>query len=216
MKAMRFDSDGLNSCALTVVAVSVLVLGVGCSPDRGKPPKDSGPATASAAGDPWAQLLQATPHPYLLPLPGSERTVLDGTYVKIDPKKEPPVHCLRCPDYAPEGGVWKLNLDRGIFRVYHVPSGWQSIGSFVISRDRETKLEFPDRLVLFNDPTCTGVVGMYTWEFEDGSLVLDVIEDTCSIHLRAMNLTSLPWQSCFPPGIEAAITDHWQKPLGCD
>jgi hypothetical protein len=142
--------------------------------------------------------------------------VLNGTYVKFDPKEEPPVHCLRCPDYAPEGGVWKLHLDRGIFRIFHEVTGWQSAGSFVITRDRETKLEYPERLVLFNDPTCTGVVGVYTWDYGNGNLILRVVDDTCSIHLRAMNLTALPWQSCYPPGIEAGITDHWPKPPGCD
>jgi hypothetical protein len=43
-----------------------------------------------------------------------------------------------------------------------------------------------------------------------------VIEDECAIGLRAMNLTNLPWLSCHPPSTEAAITDHWPKPRGCD
>jgi hypothetical protein len=31
-----------------------------------------------------------------------------------------------------------------------------------------------------------------------------------------MNLTNFPWQSCQPANIEAAITDHWAKPPGCN
>jgi hypothetical protein len=59
------------------------------------------------------------------------RTALDGTYTKLDPKKAPPVPCRRCPDYVPQGGIWKLNLDKGIFRIFHESTGWRSIGSDV-------------------------------------------------------------------------------------
>jgi len=34
--------------------------------------------------------------------------------------------------------------------------------------------------------------------------------------LRAMNLTQHPWLSCRPPNIEAAVTERWPKPEGCD
>jgi hypothetical protein len=122
---------------------------------------------------------------------------------------------LRCPDYAPEGGTWKLHLDRGVFRVFHVETGWHSLGSFVLSKDRRTAGTI-DQLVLFNDPNCPGYIATYTWQLQDGDLVLEAIEDSCSIHLRAINLTNLPWRSCRPPNTEAAITDHWHKPPGCE
>jgi len=156
--------------------------------------------------DIWSALLQRTPFPYATPLPPPTRTVLDGTYAKLDPKEGTPVPCRRCPDYAPEGGIWKLHLDNGVFRIYHQVTGWRSIASFTVSQDR---------LYLFNDPVCTDAVGAYKWELERGTLTLEVIEDECAIRLRAMNLTGLPWLSCRPPNAEAAVTDHWWKPPGC-
>jgi hypothetical protein len=84
-----------------------------------------------------------------------------------------------------------------------------------VTRDRWTS-GAPDQLLLFNDPTCPEALGLYTWRLEDGNLILEVIHDTCAIYLRAMNLTSLPWQSCQPPSIEAGISDHWLKPPGCE
>ena len=208
----------INQLKPAVAAAVVLVLAVtGCSAAA-----DQGQHTAPAASlvpaeptDVWAAALNKAPFPYLLPLPEPRRTPLDGTYTKVELKETPLVHCLRCPDYAPEGGIWKLNLDRGVFRVFHEATGWQSIGSFVVTRDRWTS-GAPDQLLLFNDPTCPDAIGLYAWHFEEGSLVLDVLDDTCAIHLRAMNLTGLPWLSCLPPNLEAGITDHWPKPPGCD
>ena len=34
--------------------------------------------------------------------------------------------------------------------------------------------------------------------------------------LRAANFIDQAWLSCRPPNTEAAITDHWNKPEGCD
>ncbi len=71
-------------------------------------------------------------------------------------------------------------------------------------------------ILLANDPVCHELWGFYRWRLEEGSLTLTMIEDKCAIGLRAMNLTHLPWVSCQPPNIEAAITEHWPKPAGCD
>jgi hypothetical protein len=49
-----------------------------------------------------------------------------------------------------------------------------------------------------------------------GQLILEVIHDECGFGLRAASLTAQPWLSCQPPSTEAAISDHWQKPPGCD
>jgi hypothetical protein len=43
-----------------------------------------------------------------------------------------------------------------------------------------------------------------------------VITTVKKLDSRAMNLANLPWQSCQPPNTEAAITDHWPKPIGCN
>jgi hypothetical protein len=132
----------------------------------------------------WAKLLQKTPYPHTAPLPARVPTALDGTYTKFDPKKTPPVPCRRCPDYLPQGGIWKLNLDKGIFRIFHESTGWRSIGSFVIDGNR---------VQVFNDPCCIDVKGFYRWTLAQGRLSLQVVEDKCAIGQRANNLTKLPW-----------------------
>jgi len=71
-------------------------------------------------------------------------------------------------------------------------------------------------MVLANDPTCIEDIGVYRWRLEKGRLTVEVIDDPCAIKLRAMNLTQQPWLSCRPPNIEAAVTEHWPKPEGCD
>jgi len=141
----------------------------------------------------WIELLKRHPYPYLIPIPEPRPTELDGAYTRIVVSPVERVHCLRCPDYAPEGGVWKLSLNKGVFRIFHVESGWKSIGTFIVSGDR---------LLLANDPNCVDGVGLYRWQLEKGQLVLETIDDPCAIKLRAMNLTQQPWMSCRPPNIE--------------
>ncbi len=155
----------------------------------------------------WSELLQKTPFPHTAPLPARTHTTLDGTYTKFDPKKTPPVPCRRCPDYVPQGGIWKLNLDKGIFRIFHESTGWRSIGSFVIDQNR---------VQVFNDPCCIAVKGFYRWTLDQGDLKLQVVEDKCAIGQRAKNLTQIPWQSCLPSSMEAGFSGHWEKPAGCE
>jgi hypothetical protein len=169
-------------------------------------PEPSGNANGSTAAI-WTELLQKSPYPHTAPLPPHRPTALDGVYTKFDPKKTPPVPCRRCPDYMPEGGIWKLNLNNGIFRIFHEISGWRSIGSFVVDGNQ---------IRLFNDPSCMEVMGSYTWTLKEGRLRLPVIQDECAIGLRAENLTKLSWMSCQPPLKEAGTSGHWQKPSGCD
>ena len=114
--------------------------------------------------------------------------------------------CRRCPDYAPEGGIWKIQFDKGVFRIIHLSSGWKSIASFTLEGDR---------LLLFNDPVCHETTGIYAWKAAEGQIVFTAIEDECAIRLRAINLTQQPWLSCRPPNTEAATTGHWPEPLGC-
>lgn len=165
-------------------------------------PSGDGTANGSRAAI-WADLLQKTPFPHTAPLPPYAATVLDGTYAKIDPQKTPPVPCRRCPDYVPEGGVWKLQLDKGVFRIFHELTGWRSIGSFVVEGNR---------VRLFNDPTCMEVTGSYTWTLKEGRLNWRVVQDECAIGMRAKNLMQQPWLSCQPLSLEAG----WEKPAGCD
>jgi len=201
--------DRIALGTLATLALLVLLVAVACSPATGDGPPNT-PQVSTAAptpGDGWSVLLSRTPYPYRMPLPPPTPTGLDGTYAKFELKETEPVHCLRCPDYAPEGGVWKLSLDRGVFRIYHAVTGWRSLGSFTVA---------DDRLVLANDPNCPDDIGTYTWQRQEGQLILSEVDDPCAIRLRAMNLTNLPWLSCQPPNAEAGITDHWLKPRGCE
>lgn len=159
------------------------------------------------SSDPWFELLQRSPYPYTLPLPPPNATIMDGTYTKVETKETPPVPCRRCPDYAPEDGLWKLNFTKGVFRIFHTVTGWKDMCSFILSGDQ---------LTLANDPVCHEIIGVYRWKLEEGKLILTVVDDNCAIGLRAMNLTKLPWLSCQPPNTEAAVTDHWPKPPGCE
>jgi hypothetical protein len=174
------------------------------------PPPTSTRESAAAnptPADRWSELAQRTPYPYSTPLPAAETTILDGTYTKVDPRQAGHIPCKRCPAYPPGGGVWKLSLDKGIFRIYHPLTGWVTIGSFTVTEDQ---------INLFNDPHCFQDTGVYRWRMEDGSLTLTAVEDNCGVYLRAQNLEALPWESCEPPSTEAAITNHWPIPPGCE
>jgi hypothetical protein len=168
-------------------------------------------ATATAGptpADPWDQLFLHTPYPFTAALPPAEASSLDGVYTKLVDTGRPTVHCVRCPEYAPYDGVWRISFDDGIFRIYHADTGWVGIASFTAT---------VDTLTLFNDPTCPEVTSRYTYTLADGQLVFaDPDADPCAIKLRTMNLTQQPWSSCQPPNREAAISGHWPVPEGCD
>jgi hypothetical protein len=192
---------------LAITGVCLALVNLSCSSHTqtgGQAGKPSGAGTANGSTSViWTELLQKTPFPHTAPLPPQKRTVLDGTYTKFDPKKTPAVACRRCPDYVPEGGIWKLHLNKGVFRIFHEFTGWRSIGSFVVEGNR---------VQLFNDPTCIEVTGMYTWTLEAGRLNWMVVQDECAIGMRAKNLAQQPWLSCQPPSMET----NWQQPPGCD
>lgn len=193
------------------ILITLLILLAACA---GKPAATSAPPIdgtpmieITPTVDRWVELLERTPYPWSTPLPPVETSPLDDTYVKLDPSPATPFPCRRCPDYALDGGgVWKLSLDDGIFRIYFTVNGWRSLGSFTVSGDH---------IFFFNDPNCPKVIGEYQWRLENGALTFKEINDTCSIHLRAENLVRQPWLSCRPPNREAAVSDHWLKPAGC-
>ena len=200
---VKFLVTALTLLGILVVLNAAFPTGVfGTEPEPASP---SGKSRSTSAI--WAELLQKTPYPHTAPLPAGVPTALDGTYTKFDPKKAPPVPCRRCPDYVPQGGIWKLNLDRGIFRIFHVSTGWRSIGSFVIEGSR---------IRFFNDPCCMEVNGNYRWTLTQGRLNLMVVDDKCAIGQRAKNLTKLPWLSCQPPSTAAGDGGHRDRPPGCE
>lgn len=191
------------------ILIPLLLLITACVPPNQQRIKPS-PSVSGPTGTPtdiWIALFERTPVPWATPLPPLEPTILDATYVKINPRLATPFPCKRCPDYALEGGLWKFSLSKGVFRIYYTMTGWRSLGSYAVAEDR---------LHLFNDPYCNRETGIYNWKIKDGALILTEIDDPCSQGLRAANLTDQPWLSCTPPNLEAMITDHWQKPQGCD
>jgi len=191
-----------------IMVITLLSLVVACtSPERPTPPSTAVIQTTPSPTDAWSALFERTPYPYTTPLPPADPTLLDGTYVELDPIQGTRVPCRRCPPYPPEGGVWKLSLDKGIFRLYHEFTGWHTLGSFEI---------LADRIVLFNDPHCYEAVGVYAWRLDEGQLIFEVIEDGCGPDLRAARFTRLAWTNCQPPSTEAAVSGHWPTPAGCD
>ena len=194
-----------RGCYLTVAVIAMWAW-VDVAPTGAQPGPD-GVHVQPPAKAAWNELLQRSPFPYLIPLPEPRPTAVDGTYTKSVVAHAERVHCLRCPDYAPEGGLWRIHFDKGTFRIIHAETAWKSIGTFIVAGDR---------LLLANDPNCIDTVGLYTWRVEGGQLFLEAIDDPCAIKLRGLNLTQQPWRACRPPTIEAAVTEHWPKPEGCD
>lgn len=190
----------LTACASTAITNTPVAAKLNAAIST---PTDDPNATPTSI---WFALQERTPYPYLTPLPPPNPSVIDGTYVKSEESLYAPVHCRRCPDYASDGGIWILRFDKGIYRIHSRLTGWRSVGSYSLTEDR---------LTLFNDVYCGNEIGTYAWSVEQRKLVLEEIKDDCSFRLRAKNLTLLPWASCQPPNIEAAISDHWQIPAGC-
>jgi hypothetical protein len=186
-----------RTAVLAITSVFLVSVNLDCwsraqTGEQAREPSRAGSANSSTLVI-WAELLQKTPFPHTAPLPPQKHTALDGTYTKFDPKKTPAVPCRRCPDYVPAGGIWRLQLSKGVYRIFHEFSGWRSIGSFVVEGTR---------VKLFNDPTCIEVTGTYTWTFEAGRLNWVVVQDECAIGMRAKNLMQQPWLSCQPPSTE--------------
>jgi hypothetical protein len=187
-------------------AVFLAFLISACQPASPSVPTSTAAPTGTPS-DPWQALFGHTPVPWTTPLPPEEATILDATYVKVNPRLATPFPCKRCPDYKLDGGLWKLSLDKGTFRILFTVNGWRSLGSYTVSGDK---------IYFFNDPYCNWETGVYTWTLEEGSLLLTEVDDPCSQGLRAANFVDQPWLSCRPPNAEAAITDHWKKAAGCD
>ena len=161
----------------------------------------------------WASFQQVMPVPFTTPLPDEVWTPIDGTYAKFDPSEPQWWACRRCADYRPAGGIWKLQFNQGVMRIYYNVTGWRSIASYTVS---------DDRLYLFNDPYCPQKVGEYIWKLEDKwglddrELILEVVDDSCSINLRGENLSEFAWSSCQPPNYMTGASDHWHKLPGCE
>ena len=180
-----------TSFILIAFAVLLLMPDAGL-PEGGKTGRNS-PQTKNAVKDQWGELLQRKPYPYTIPLV-AKPTALDGTYVKKTQKEGPIVPCRRCPDWMSYPGIWRLNLNQGVYRIYHRATGWKSIGTCIVA---------DNRIILANDPSCIKGIGVYTWKLEAGKLIFKVIDDECAIRLRALNLMEVPWILSQPPSSES-------------
>lgn len=158
-------------------------------------------STVTTPTSAWDSLLQATPHAYFTPLPDSVPQSIDGTYAKIDQSWPQWWKCLRCADYRVTGGVWKLQFDKGVMRIFYETNGWRSLSSYTIEGDR---------LYLFNDPYCPENTGEYKWSVQNGQLSLDALNDPCAFDLRAENLTRQSWNACPDPSDVSSAA-----PAGC-
>jgi hypothetical protein len=170
-----------------VEAICLFFLLASCSPDAGAPSPPPAAEGTPAWPDLWARIQEQDPYPYSRPLPPAEKTAVDGTYGKLDPREGTRPLCMRCMPYPAEGGLWLLRLDKGVYRIFSTRSlsGWRSMGSFVISGNE---------LVLFNDPHCMDVTGRYRWRLDSKALLLEAIEDECADGFRAITFTNYPWE----------------------
>ncbi len=171
-----------------LVPLLLLACSTGPAPSGGTGLAEEGDGVL-AGTEPWKELLEGTPYPYTTALPAEADTALDGFYAKFEPKEGTPVPCKRCPDYLPEGGIWRLSFNKGAFKIRHDVTGWRSLGSFMVDGNR---------LYLFNDPTCPYTTGAYEWEREAGRLSLDLVEDNCAVDRRARSFANLDWALCSP------------------
>jgi len=153
----------------------------------------------------WNELLKREPFVYTVPIV-NETTPIDGVYVKKALKEDEIVPCRRCPDWLANQGIWRIFLSKGRYRIINTDTGWKSIGTYIVSKDR---------ILLANDPSCINGFGVYKFKISNRQLSFKVIDDPCAIKLRGLNLSETPWTSCYPPGEEAAISEHWPKPEGC-
>ncbi len=161
-----------------------------CAAANTSPTAEPMPLASPVAATPtsiWSALQQMTPAPYSFPLPEPVVSPLDGTFAKLDSSWPQWWLCLRCADYRPAGGIWRVQFDRGVMRIYYAVTGWRSFASFTLSEDE---------LQIFNDVYCPAVVGRYRWRLEAAGLGLDVIDDPCSFGLRGQNLSNQPWLAC--------------------
>lgn len=207
---MKIGAEMKNKTILTVAVVVFLVIlavGFGSRFMINARTEAAATATPTPADSPeyaptnvWAALSQVTPVSYGTPLPAPEASPLDGTYAKYDPAPPQWWSCLRCADYRPGGGAWRLQFDRGVMRIYYEVTGWNDLASYTV---------LGDRLYLFNDPYCSDVTGEYKWTLEGGNLMLETVQDSCAFQLRERNLSAQAWETC------AAGADG-EKPRGCE
>ena len=146
----------------------------------------------------WDSLLAVTPVGMTTPVPPALETAMDGLYTRYDASWPQWWHCLRCADYRPAGGLWRLQFERGVMRILYEVTQWRSLASYTIEGNR---------LFVFNDPNCPYEVGEYTWTLSEAELVLHAVDDSCSFELRSQTLAGQPWSSSSALGTQESSVD---------
>lgn len=133
------------------------------------------------------------PYPYTTPTPPRNPTPMDGTYARtvLAGAVGGSGECRRCPPYRLAVGSDLLTLDRGVFEVYQMESGYLSVGHFITDGSEVT---------FFNDPNCPYDRGAYLINSADGVWSLAVVDDPCAYDgLRERFLMAVPWRRIEPP-----------------
>jgi hypothetical protein len=180
---------GVAACARDAVSIIPPTAEPGSTPLIATTPQ------VQPRADRWQAILLEMPVSYARPLPQSVRGPFDGIFAKLEDSPPQYWRCYRCADYRPVGGIWRLQFERGVMRVYYDVTGWVSIGSYTVE---------DNRIQLFNDPFCPNEVGEYEWRLESGALSLTAVEDSCAWGLRGENLGHQPWLSCEAAGTTPA------------
>ncbi len=187
MKAIQFLPAGITLMGL-----------IACNSQ----PMDSNQPTQPAADQVgfWDELLARSPLDVNGdPLALTDPSPIDGTYGRLADIPPQWWRCYRCAEYRPSGGLWRMQLDRGVVRILYEMNEWHTVASFRVEGDR---------LFVFNDLVCDEQ-GEYQWKRVDGSLHLSVINDPCNFNLRGENLSLGTWDLCpADRRVEGA-------PLGC-
>jgi len=155
----------------------------------------------------WKAFQESSPFAYTTPLPDPVQSPLDGLYAMIDQSQPQWWKCVRCADYRPVGGIWKLKFDKGVMRIFYEVTGWRSIASYTVSEDR---------LYIFNDPYCPEDLGEYKWQVDGGQLKLEAIADACAFDLRAENLSRESWSACTSSGETVDLGTTKQASSACE
>jgi hypothetical protein len=140
------------------------------------------------------------PYEYSRAAPPATSTVIDGVYsmfISIEESGGKAISCRRCAPYRLDPGDATLIFDRGRFYVSLVPMttarscpeckgipAFEATGHFDVSGNR---------LVLYNDASCTHGTGTYRWSIRSNSLVLQPTKDGCFTGLRSRFLSASAW-----------------------
>lgn len=168
---------------------------------RGKNPAPPATATPTSLSEWDTFVAESLPVAYHTPLPNPVAAPFDGVYAKLIEAPPQWWGCLRCADYRPSGGIWMLQFERGVMRIFYEVTGWRSVASYTFSSD--------GRLSIFNDPYCPDDVGEYRWDESNGELKLELVNDACAFDLRAESLTGQTWRTCSASSLTGEGAAPW-------